>query len=141
MINGNGTGKTTLDKAFEGTFLPPNTTPVSHKQLVEEVKAIYAGLVMVEGKCIEIEDDPFTEHTHSNLTRNRSWNHTVSKARDANTTGKKPALSEQKCAEIEDKPIQEYKDWNSVSEFWNFKAAEKPQPSPLPPLRLVVALY
>ena len=33
----------------------PNTRPISHEQLVVEVKGIYAGLVLVEAKCIDIE--------------------------------------------------------------------------------------
>ncbi|KAL2268505.1 hypothetical protein VTJ83DRAFT_3351 [Remersonia thermophila] len=32
----------------------PDTRPISHDQLVAEVKGIYAGLVMVESKCIEV---------------------------------------------------------------------------------------
>ena len=33
----------------------PETRPISQKQLVAEVKGIYAGLVMVEGKCIQVD--------------------------------------------------------------------------------------
>ena len=33
-------------------FLQPDTRPISHERLVSEVKGIYAGLVMVEAKCI-----------------------------------------------------------------------------------------
>lgn len=33
----------------------PNTKPISQDQLVAEVKGIYAGLVMVEGKCIQVD--------------------------------------------------------------------------------------
>ena len=36
-------------------LLQPDTRP-SHEQLVAEVKGIYAGLVMVEAKCIEIDE-------------------------------------------------------------------------------------
>jgi hypothetical protein len=34
--------------------LQPETRPISQEQLVAEVKGIYAGLVMVEGKCIQV---------------------------------------------------------------------------------------
>lgn len=34
----------------------PETRPISHDQLVVEVKGIYAGLVMVEGKCIDVDE-------------------------------------------------------------------------------------
>ena len=37
-------------------LLQPETRPISHEQLVIEVKGIYAGLVMVEAKCIEIDE-------------------------------------------------------------------------------------
>lgn len=33
----------------------PETQPISQEQLVAEVKGIYAGLVMVENKCIEVD--------------------------------------------------------------------------------------
>ncbi|KAF5973452.1 Telomerase-binding EST1A [Fusarium coicis] len=33
----------------------PDTRPISQEQLVAEVKGIYAGLVMVESKCIEVD--------------------------------------------------------------------------------------
>lgn len=35
-------------------FRQPETRPISQEQLVNEVKGIYAGLVMVEKKCVEI---------------------------------------------------------------------------------------
>ena len=35
-------------------LLQPETRPITHEQLVNEVKGIYAGLVMVERKCVEI---------------------------------------------------------------------------------------
>ncbi|MCJ1393412.1 hypothetical protein MMC18_006286 [Xylographa bjoerkii] len=37
-------------------LLQPEIRPISHEQLVVEVKGIYAGLVMVEAKCINIDD-------------------------------------------------------------------------------------
>ena len=37
-------------------LLQPDTRPVTHDQLVVEVKGIYAGLAMVEAKCIEIDE-------------------------------------------------------------------------------------
>lgn len=37
-------------------LLQPETRPISHDQLVIEVKGIYAGLVMVEVKCIDIDE-------------------------------------------------------------------------------------
>ena len=37
-------------------LLQPETRPISHDQLVVEVKGIYAGLVMVEAKCIDIDE-------------------------------------------------------------------------------------
>ncbi|KAM3067130.1 hypothetical protein ACMFMG_011685 [Clarireedia jacksonii] len=37
-------------------ILQPETRPISQGQLVAEVKGIYAGLVMVEAKCIEVDN-------------------------------------------------------------------------------------
>ena len=37
-------------------LLQPETRPISHDQLVVEVKGIYAGLFMVEIKCIDVDD-------------------------------------------------------------------------------------
>ena len=37
-------------------LLQPETRPISHDQLVVEVKGIYAGLVMVEAKCIDVDN-------------------------------------------------------------------------------------
>jgi hypothetical protein len=34
---------------------PPRSSPISQEQLAAEVKSIYAGLVMVEAKCISID--------------------------------------------------------------------------------------
>ena len=41
-------------------LLQPETRPISHEQLVVEVKGIYAGLVMVEAKCILIDERQIT---------------------------------------------------------------------------------
>ncbi|CAH0054103.1 unnamed protein product [Clonostachys solani] len=34
----------------------PETKPISYEQLVAEVKGIYAGLVMIETKCIKVNN-------------------------------------------------------------------------------------
>jgi hypothetical protein len=36
-------------------LLQPETRPITQEQLINEVKGIYAGLVMVEKKCVEID--------------------------------------------------------------------------------------
>ncbi|KAH8645922.1 hypothetical protein BGZ60DRAFT_392345 [Tricladium varicosporioides] len=41
-------------------MLQPETRPISQEQLVAEVKGIYAGLVMVEAKCIEVDSKQAT---------------------------------------------------------------------------------
>jgi hypothetical protein len=41
-------------------ILQPETRPISQEQLVAEVKGIYAGLVMVEAKCIEVDNKQTT---------------------------------------------------------------------------------
>ena len=40
-------------------LLQPETRPISHDQLVVEVKGIYAGLVMLEAKCIDVDEKQF----------------------------------------------------------------------------------
>ncbi|KAJ4029252.1 hypothetical protein NW756_014356 [Fusarium oxysporum] len=47
----------------------PGTQPISHDQLVAEVKSIYAGLVMVESKCIEVDN---AQSAKSDCT-NENW--------------------------------------------------------------------
>ena len=41
-------------------ILQPETRPISQEQLVAEVKGIYAGLVMVEARCIEVDNKQAT---------------------------------------------------------------------------------
>ncbi|KAK7967611.1 uncharacterized protein PG986_001888 [Apiospora aurea] len=54
------------------TYVPQlKTRPIDHLQLVAEVKGIYAGLVMVESKCIEVETAQKTQ-THAKLN-NEQW--------------------------------------------------------------------
>jgi hypothetical protein len=52
----------------------PETRPISQEQLVAEVKGIYAGLVMVENKCIEVDNAQNTQ-TDPNNTKlnNEQW--------------------------------------------------------------------
>ena len=51
-----------------GLIKQPETRPISQEQLVAEVKGIYAGLVMVESKAIEVDNSKnaasTTQHTH-----------------------------------------------------------------------------
>ncbi len=47
----------------------PETRPISQEQLVAEVKGIYAGLVMVERKCLEVEE---AQSLQSGLTKKLS---------------------------------------------------------------------
>ncbi|RDA95269.1 hypothetical protein CP533_3475 [Ophiocordyceps camponoti-saundersi (nom. inval.)] len=46
---------TTATTTTSDMIRQPETKPISHEQLVLEVKGIYAGLVMIEGKCIEYD--------------------------------------------------------------------------------------
>ena len=49
----------------------PETRPISHDQLVVEVKGIYAGLVMVEAKCIEVDDRQAVTAQERDLARSQ----------------------------------------------------------------------
>ena len=50
-------------------LLQPETRPISHEQLVVEVKGIYAGLVMVEAKCIDIDERQSTAAQEKDPTK------------------------------------------------------------------------
>lgn len=43
------------DIRFPGLLLQPDSRPISQEQLASEVKSIYAGLTMVETKCIHVD--------------------------------------------------------------------------------------
>ncbi|KAI1160979.1 hypothetical protein F5B18DRAFT_663493 [Nemania serpens] len=49
----------------------PETRPIGQEQLVAEVKGIYAGLMMVESKCIEV-DNAQSSHNDTKLN-NEQW--------------------------------------------------------------------
>lgn len=51
----------------------PETRPISQDQLVTEVKGIYAGLVMVESKCIEVNNAQNSQNDPSNKLNNEQW--------------------------------------------------------------------
>ncbi len=67
------------DSDFEPTMIPqPETRPISHDQLVVEVKGIYAGLVMVEAKCIEVDENQSVaaqekDPSRKNKLSNEQW--------------------------------------------------------------------
>ncbi|KAI9696416.1 MAG: hypothetical protein M1836_005694 [Candelina mexicana] len=46
----------TDNERHKDLVMQPETRPISQEQLVAEVKGIYAGLVMVEAKCIEVDN-------------------------------------------------------------------------------------
>ncbi|KAK4041987.1 hypothetical protein C8A01DRAFT_14340 [Parachaetomium inaequale] len=51
----------------------PETRPISQEQLVAEVKGIYAGLVMVESKCIEVDNNQSSQSDPANKLNNDQW--------------------------------------------------------------------
>lgn len=51
----------------------PETRPISQEQLVAEVKGIYAGLVMVESKCIEVDSAQSAQNESSPKLNNEQW--------------------------------------------------------------------
>ncbi|KAK2741600.1 hypothetical protein CKAH01_06941 [Colletotrichum kahawae] len=51
----------------------PETRPISQEQLVAEVKGIYAGLVMVESKCIEVDIAQSSTGETSPMFNNEQW--------------------------------------------------------------------
>ncbi|KAK4162042.1 EST/SMG-like protein 1 [Cladorrhinum sp. PSN259] len=51
----------------------PETRPISQEQLVAEVKGIYAGLVMVESKCIEVDNAQSQQNDPTNKLNHDQW--------------------------------------------------------------------
>ncbi|KAH0443537.1 hypothetical protein CcaCcLH18_00850 [Colletotrichum camelliae] len=51
----------------------PETRPISQEQLVAEVKGIYAGLVMVESKCIEVDNAQSSTSKTTPMFNNEGW--------------------------------------------------------------------
>ncbi|KAJ9155637.1 hypothetical protein NKR23_g1920 [Pleurostoma richardsiae] len=51
----------------------PETRPISQEQLVAEVKGIYAGLVMVESKCIEVDNAQNSQNEAPPRLNNEQW--------------------------------------------------------------------
>lgn len=51
-----GSNRDTIQEAQPQIIRQPETRPISHDQLVVEVKGIYAGLVLVEQKCKEVDE-------------------------------------------------------------------------------------
>lgn len=51
-------------------LLQPETRPMTQEQLVNEVKEVYAGLVMVEKKCVEIDQQ---QASTTNKLSNEQW--------------------------------------------------------------------
>lgn len=59
-------------------LLQPETRPISHDQLVVEVKGIYASLIMVEATCIDTDKNLFVAAQKKDLSRqtrlrNEQW--------------------------------------------------------------------
>ncbi|KAH8750227.1 hypothetical protein F5883DRAFT_435262 [Diaporthe sp. PMI_573] len=51
----------------------PDTRPISREQLVAEVKGIYAGLVIVESKCIEVDSSQSAQNDSNPKLNNEQW--------------------------------------------------------------------
>lgn len=51
----------------------PETRPISQEQLVAEVKGIYAGLVMVESKCIEVDSAQSAQTDGTSKLNKEQW--------------------------------------------------------------------
>nr|XP_036577376.1 uncharacterized protein CTRU02_12609 [Colletotrichum truncatum]KAF6784347.1 hypothetical protein CTRU02_12609 [Colletotrichum truncatum] len=62
----------TLDDT-EVLIKQPETRPISQEQLVAEVKGIYAGLVMVESKCIEVDNAQDSKSESATKLNNEQW--------------------------------------------------------------------
>ncbi|RMI91148.1 hypothetical protein CDV36_016616, partial [Fusarium kuroshium] len=62
------------DGDFTSVMIPqPETRPISQDQLVAEVYGIYAGLIMVEARCIEVDNAGLTNVESSPKLNNDQW--------------------------------------------------------------------
>jgi hypothetical protein len=61
------------DESFPRMMRQPETRPISQDQLVAEVKGIYAGLVMVETKCIEVDNAQSSNTDANSKLNNEQW--------------------------------------------------------------------
>ena len=78
-------GQPALSPSSEGDMdlepillLQPESRPISHDQLVVEIKGIYAGLVMVESKCVDVDEKQLkaalkTDQTRQIKLSNKQW--------------------------------------------------------------------
>ncbi|PSR90756.1 hypothetical protein BD289DRAFT_430456 [Coniella lustricola] len=62
------------DDLVVSSMLPqPETRSITQEQLVAEVKGIYAGLVMVESKCIEVDSAQSVQSDSASRLNNEQW--------------------------------------------------------------------
>ncbi|KAG7408569.1 Telomerase-binding protein EST1A [Fusarium oxysporum f. sp. rapae] len=61
------------DESTSKMMRQPETRPISQDQLVAEVKGIYAGLVMVETKCIEVDNAQSSNTDVNSKLNNEQW--------------------------------------------------------------------
>lgn len=61
------------DESTSKMMRQPETRPISQDQLVAEVKGIYAGLVMVETKCIEVDNAQSSNTDANSKLNNEQW--------------------------------------------------------------------
>ncbi|KAJ9155509.1 hypothetical protein NKR23_g2139 [Pleurostoma richardsiae] len=61
------------DESATKLIRQPDTRPISQEQLVAEVKGIYAGLVMVESKCIEVDNAQNSQNEDAPKLNNEQW--------------------------------------------------------------------
>ncbi|ENH72037.1 Telomerase-binding protein EST1A [Fusarium oxysporum f. sp. cubense race 1] len=61
------------DESTSKMMRQPETRPISQVQLVAETKGIYAGLVMVETKCIEVDNAQSSNTDANSKLNNEQW--------------------------------------------------------------------
>ncbi|KAI4227194.1 MAG: hypothetical protein L6R40_008223, partial [Gallowayella cf. fulva] len=123
----------------------PETRPISHGQLVVEVKDIYAGLVLVEQKCKEVDEKQSAAALERDSSRksplsNEQWQALIalhktllhehhdfflaSQHPSASPSLRKLAGNSLRMA-IEEHDLQDREIWGDVAGFWYSKAANK----------------
>ncbi|KAF4870055.1 Telomerase-binding protein EST1A [Colletotrichum siamense] len=103
----------------------PETRPISQEQLVAEVKGIYAGLVMVESKCIEVDNAQSSTTESSPKLNNEQWQALIALHRTLLHEHHDFFLASQHPMAIEDDDLKDREVWTSVSRHWYSKASDK----------------
>ncbi|RYN16398.1 hypothetical protein AA0114_g12465 [Alternaria tenuissima] len=116
------------DPRYPGLLLQPDSRPISQEQLASEVKSIYAGLAMVETKCINV-DRAQAVAVQESTTKLASdhWQALIALHLPAFEDTWIECLGDlgRYRMAIEDEDVRHRETWAGVARSWYTKAADK----------------